>query len=199
VPFRFASFLVNYGSRWLDPAEDDRHRDWTRAAVRAAAGFGLAGTSTSSPNANARRRTPTRLNAVKRSYDPDDPPERSEAQLRPRRPLRRLRFSSVLGKREARAQGGCPWVSSMHAGQSVIRGATRRYAVLAAFEHGVRWAIAVSRGQPLTRMSQLNWSWCGTARAEESRLAAAPPSATAVCRPGARPFAHACVITVGGR
>jgi FAD/FMN-containing dehydrogenase len=73
VPFREASFLVTYGSHWLDSTEDDRHRDWTRAAVRATAGFGLGGgyinfESEHLPASD----TGTRLDAVKRAYDPDN-------------------------------------------------------------------------------------------------------------------------------
>jgi FAD/FMN-containing dehydrogenase len=74
VPFRSASFLVTYGSHWLDPAEDALHAAWTREAVRAATGFGLGGgyanfegDARSSPfPAPALRR----LAAVKRSFDP---------------------------------------------------------------------------------------------------------------------------------
>ena len=73
VPFRSASFLVNYGSHWLDPVEDDRYRHWTRAAVRGAAGFGLGGgyvnfESEPDPAGGA----DARLAAVKRRYDPDN-------------------------------------------------------------------------------------------------------------------------------
>ncbi|MBX6752355.1 MAG: FAD-binding oxidoreductase, partial [Micromonosporaceae bacterium] len=41
VPFRAASLLVTYGSQWVDPAEDDHHRAWTRAAVAQLAPHGL--------------------------------------------------------------------------------------------------------------------------------------------------------------
>jgi len=76
VPFRSASFLVTYGSHWLDAAEDTLHATWTRAAVRAASGFGLGGGyanfegdpgSIPSPASILRR-----LTAVKRSLDPDN-------------------------------------------------------------------------------------------------------------------------------
>jgi FAD/FMN-containing dehydrogenase len=74
VPFRSASFLVTYGSHWVDPAEDARHTAWTRAAVRATAAFGLGGgyANFEGDVRGALFPAPTlqRLAAVKRSYDP---------------------------------------------------------------------------------------------------------------------------------
>jgi hypothetical protein len=73
VPFRSASFLVTYGSHWLDPAEDALHTAWTRAAVRAAAAFGMGGgyANFEGDVRGAPFPAPTlrRLAAVKRSLD----------------------------------------------------------------------------------------------------------------------------------
>ena len=74
VPFRSASFLVTYGSHWVDPSEDARHTAWTRAAVQAAAAFGLGGgyANFEGDVRGAPFPAPTlrRLAAVKRTYDP---------------------------------------------------------------------------------------------------------------------------------
>ncbi|MFC4071946.1 FAD-binding oxidoreductase [Actinoplanes subglobosus] len=77
VPFRSASWLVTYGSHWLEPAEDSLHAAWTRTAVRAAAGFGLDGGYTNFES-DHHRTAPfpapvlQRLAAVKRSFDPEN-------------------------------------------------------------------------------------------------------------------------------
>lgn len=77
--YRSASFLVTYGSHWLDPAEDDRHRAWTRAAMREVARHGLGGGYTNfdgDQNASAALTFPPasyrRLVALKRAHDPDN-------------------------------------------------------------------------------------------------------------------------------
>ena len=74
VPFRSASFLVTYGSHWLDPADDARHMAWTRAAVRATTAFGMGGgyANFEGDGRSVPFPTPTlrRLAAVKRLYDP---------------------------------------------------------------------------------------------------------------------------------
>jgi len=43
VPMRQASFLVNYGAQWTNPAEDTAHRDWTRQAIGAVTPLGMGG------------------------------------------------------------------------------------------------------------------------------------------------------------
>jgi FAD/FMN-containing dehydrogenase len=79
VPFRAASLLVTYGSQWVDPAEDDHHRGWTRAAVAELAPHGLgrgyvnfdadrAATAAGAFDAG----TYLRLREVKRAYDPEN-------------------------------------------------------------------------------------------------------------------------------
>lgn len=70
---------MTYGSHWLDPAEDDRHRDWTRAAVAELAPHGLGGGYSSFDgrrDATAASSFPPeihrRLVALKRRVDPDN-------------------------------------------------------------------------------------------------------------------------------
>jgi hypothetical protein len=42
-PNRNAQFLINYAVHWIDPGEDDVHRDWTRAAMAEFDGHTLGG------------------------------------------------------------------------------------------------------------------------------------------------------------
>ena len=42
-PNRDAQFLINYAVHWIDPSEDDVHRDWTRAAMAEFDGHTLGG------------------------------------------------------------------------------------------------------------------------------------------------------------
>lgn len=74
-----SGFLITYGSHWLDAADDNRHRAWTRAAVRALATHGMGGGYTNFDTertaAGARTfpaATHRRLVALKRTYDPDN-------------------------------------------------------------------------------------------------------------------------------
>ncbi len=79
APFRTATLLVNYGTQWTDPAEDDHHRAWTRARVHEVARYGAGAGYTNfdgDPTATGDRSFPPetlrRLVALKRRWDPDN-------------------------------------------------------------------------------------------------------------------------------
>jgi len=79
VPFRAASLPVTYGSQWVDPAEDDHHRAWTRAAVAELVPHGLGrgyvnfeGDRGTSAAAAFDAAAYARLRVVKRAYDPEN-------------------------------------------------------------------------------------------------------------------------------